>query len=90
MIVIVGNKSDKYNELQVKKEDAENYSKTINAMYRCVSAKSAYGVKELFESIGKELMGSIRKESQISIDTVQSISLKTEDLQKPKKKGCCK
>ena len=60
-------------------------------MYRCVSALNSYGIQELFESIGKELMGRIRKESQISIDTVQSISLKTEDLQLPKKKGgCCK
>ena len=91
MICIVGNKSDKYNVLQVKKEEAENYAKSINAMYRTVSALNSYGIQELFESIGKELMGCIRKESQISIESVQSISLKTEDFEKTKKKkGCCK
>ena len=91
MICIVGNKSDKYNVLQVKKEEAESYAKSINAMYRTVSALNSYGIQELFESIGKELMGNIRKESQISIESVQSISLKTEDFEKTKKKkGCSK
>ena len=45
----------------------------------------------MFESIGRTLINKNRKESTISIQTVQSISLKTEDIKKPKKSGgCCK
>ena len=45
----------------------------------------------MFESIGRTLINKNRKESTISIQTVQSISLKTEDIKKSKKAGgCCK
>ena len=58
-----------------------------------VSALSSYGVNELFETIGKTLLGKNRKEStsNITMKTVQSISLKTEDIKEKKKGGgCCK
>ena len=58
-----------------------------------VSALSSYGVNELFETIGKTLLGKNRKEStsNITVKTVQSISLKTEDIKEKKKGGgCCK
>ena len=91
LVCIVGNKSDRYNFQQVKKEEAENYTKSINGIYRCVSALNSYGIKELFEYIGKTLMNRNRKESSITVKTVQSISLKTDDKKKRKKGGgCCK
>ena len=54
-----------------------------------VSALSSYGVNELFETIGKTLLGKNRKEStsNITMKTVQSISLKTEDIKEKKKGG---
>ena len=58
-----------------------------------VSALSAYGINELFETIGQTLLGKNRKESSsnITMKTVQSISLKTEDIKEKKKGGgCCK
>ena len=93
LVCIVGNKSDRYNFQQVKKEEAENYSKSINGIFRCVSALNSYGVKELFEYIGKTLMNGTRKKSitTTKVKPVKNISLKTDDNKKRKKEGgCCK
>jgi hypothetical protein len=59
-----------------------------------VSALSSYGVNELFETIGKILVGNNRKEStssNISVKMENRISLKKEDIKDKKKGGgCCK
>ena len=94
LVFIVGNKSDKYNIQQVKREDGENYAQSINGEFRLVSALSSYGVNELFENIGKILVGNNRKEStssNISVKMENRISLKKEDIKDKKKGGgCCK
>ena len=46
LIYIVGNKSDKYDVQQVKKEEAEKYAKSINGNFRLVSALKSNGIKE--------------------------------------------
>ena len=45
LIFIVGNKNDLYEQEQVKKEEAEKYAKSINGIYRCVSALNSKGNK---------------------------------------------
>ena len=97
LVCIVGNKSDKYNLQQIKKEEAEKYAESIKGIYRCVSALSYFGIKELFESIGNELMKEYRKESGASVPknvpkkVAKNVSLKNDNLKKDKKGGgCCK
>ena len=53
MVFVVGNKNDLYEEEQIKKEDAENYAKSINATYRCVSALEGKGIDELFDCVAR-------------------------------------
>ena len=91
MVCIVGNKNDKYNYQQVKKEEAEKYTQSINAVYRSVSALNSYGINELFESLGKILLNGTKKENVIPQKKVKNVTLKTKDIKKPKKGGgCCK
>ena len=91
LVYVVGNKSDKYNFQQVKKEEAEKYAKSINGIYRCVSALNSYGIKELFENVGKTLMNLNREVPKITVKTIKSFDLKVSDNEKNKKVlGCCK
>ena len=52
IIVIVGNKSDLFDDGEiVKEEDARNYAKEINALFNLVSAKTALGIEKLFNDV---------------------------------------
>ena len=55
-VFVVGNKNDMYNEEKVTKQEANDYSRTINATLRIVSALSANGIKELFDCVGEALL----------------------------------
>ena len=37
---------------KVNKKDAEEYAKSINGSFRCVSALSSNGINELFQNVG--------------------------------------
>ena len=99
LIYIVGNKSDKYDVQQVKKEEAEKYAKSINGNFRLVSALKSNGIKELFEEIGKTLINNNKKIIKPDNDNnnnnnqkekMKKIELKKNDIKLSKKKGCCK
>ena len=55
LLYVVGNKNDQYEHEQIKKNIAIQYSKSINATYRCVSALKSEGINELFDCIGRSL-----------------------------------
>lgn len=94
-VFIVGNKNDLYLNEQVPKKDAEDYSKSINATYRCVSALTNDGIKELFECIGKTLLvGKEQPSNPKDSETNKNIQLKDDkdkgdDKGGKKKKKCC-
>ena len=93
LIYIVGNKSDKYDVQQVKKEEAEKYAKSINGNFRLVSALNCAGIKELFEEIGRTLIDNNKEEPKPENNQAKNmtnIELKTDDIKLPKKKRCCK
>ena len=96
LVCIVGNKIDKYDTSQVKREEAEEYAKSVNGIFRLVSALNANGIKELFEFIGKTLYDKNKKEikennnNNNQTENMKNIELKTDDIKIPKKKGCCK
>ena len=84
-----------YGQEKVKKQEAEEYAKSINASYRCVSALSGTGLNELFFSIAKSLINSEEKESTAEESSKQGdnkeFTLKKENKSKKhkEKKICC-
>ena len=84
-----------YGQEKVKKQEAEEYAKSIKASYRCVSALSGTGLNELFFSIAKSLINSEEKESTAEENSKQGdnkeFTLKKENKSKKhkEKKICC-
>ena len=93
LVYIVGNKIDRYDAIEVKREEAEEYAKSINGNFRLVSALNCAGIKELFEEIGRTLIDNNKEEPKPEINQAENmtnIELKTDDIKLPKKKRCCK
>ena len=80
---------------------AEEFAKSINGVYRCVSALKSSGIDELFEFVGISLLKNERGELNPEEHTKKGndnknnnnkeFTLKKEetDDKKSKKKGCC-
>ena len=90
-IFVVGNKNDLYDNEQVPKKEAVEYTKSINATYRCVSAlKTDGGINELFETLGKNLMTNKINDPSKDEDNKNILVLTGEKSKKDnKKKKCC-
>ena len=89
--IIVGNKSDMYEKEAIKKNDAEQYAKSIQSLYRCVSAREGNGINELFDCVAKSLLNNDGKESNLKDTTKEKneeFSLQNQSKQKKKKKCC--
>ena len=56
VLVLLGNKSDLYEYEEVTEEQAEEFAKSINAIYQQTSAANGSGVKELFNMIGNKIL----------------------------------
>ncbi len=54
IFAVVANKSDLYQESQIKDEEGKAFAKSINAIFQSTSAKSDIGINSLFENIGKK------------------------------------
>ena len=91
LVCIVGNKNDLYLKESIKKDQVEEYAKSKNAIYRCVSALNSSGINELFEYVGKELIKNLENESQFDESVSNSkITLTKNDKKDIKEqKGCC-
>ena len=57
--VLVGNKLDLYNYIQIKDNEAKKWADSIDALYCETSAKSNEGIDDLFEKIGKKSVEGI-------------------------------
>ena len=90
-IFVVGNKNDLYDNEQVPKKEAVEYTKSINATYRCVSAlKTDGGINELFETLGNNLMTNKINDPSKDEDNKNILVLTGEKSKKDnKKKRCC-
>ena len=53
IIAIVGNKSHLYEREEVNENDAREYAKSINALFKLVSTREVFLVNDLFYEIGK-------------------------------------
>ena len=92
-IFIVGNKNDLYDKEEVKKEEVEQYAKSIKATLRIVSALNGSGVKQLFEDVAKALLTNKFGDSSNTNDDKNKVVLSPKDLKKKnknqEKKKCC-
>ena len=89
--IIVGNKSDMYEKEIIKKNEAEQYAKSIQSIFRCVSAKEGRGINELFDCVAKSLLNCDEKESNVeepSKEKKEEFSLQNQSKKKKKKKFC--
>ena len=54
ILFVVGNKNDLVEERKVESEQAELFAKKIGAFYYEVSAKTGFGIEELFNRVAEE------------------------------------
>jgi small GTP-binding protein len=101
IVFIVGNKSDIYEKEAVNEEEARQYAKDINALYKLVSAENGDGINEIFKMIGErmltqEFLEKIKNEknnndnnnTNNNKNTIKNISIEDNKGQKKKKKCC--
>ena len=103
-LFIVGNKNDQYLYEQVKKDIAEQYAKSINAIYRCVSALESTGINELFDYVARSFFIKRKTETETKIKINEdkekekqeneskkefNICPEDEKTKKKKRKKCC-
>ena len=86
---IVGNKSDLYEEEEVKEEEGRKYAESINCPFFLVSAKKGYNIENLFNKLVGLYLGPefSQKLEEMKIDKGKTI--KIENVKKKKKKKCC-
>lgn len=58
MKVILGNKIDLYEKEEVRKEEVEDYAKSINSKFKYISAKEGFSGKKIFEELIKDCLDS--------------------------------
>ena len=91
-VFIVGNKSDMYVDEKISKKEVEEYTKSVNGTYRCVSALSGNGIIELFECVGKTLLldkNNISYSEENTDDQIKSVQLNKKKEKKNKERNCC-
>ena len=85
----------------VNEEEARQYAKDINALYKLVSAENGDGINEIFKMIGErmltqEFLEKIKNEknnndnnsTNNNKNTIKNISIEDNKGQKKKKKCC--
>ena len=56
VLAIVGNYCEKLESEQVPEAEVRKFAKEKNAIFKFVSSVTGFGVKELFEEIGKKIL----------------------------------
>ena len=94
---LAGNKSDLYDKMEVKEEEAKDLSQEIGAIFRLTSALASSGIDELFKSIGYKLLDPNFKDDENHIESpgkdgtnTRGVKLEEQkDKNDPKKKKSC-
>ena len=63
---MAGNKSDLFQNEEVREAEARDYAKEIGAFFRLTSALSSSGIDELFRSIGSKVLDPNFKDEENS------------------------
>lgn len=88
LIMLVGNKTDLFDERQVTTQEGENKAKDYDVMFIETSAKASYNVKLLFRRIAAALPGVDQLEDQLP-STMQEITLQDTLLEEKSPNGRC-
>lgn len=91
IIVICGNKCDRYNEEEVKEEEAKMYAENIRGSFFQTSALQGNGINEMFAQAGKKYL-SLQEVNFEEDDKEGKVKLDKKNLKKKKeddKDGCC-
>ena len=83
VIILVGNKIDLDNR-QVTNEEAVNYAKMKNILYLETSAKTGFGIKELFKQLYQDIYNRFKIKNSKE-DTSYNIVLNNDEKNKTKK-----
>ena len=83
VIILVGNKIDLDNR-QVTNEEAVNYAKMKNILYLETSAKTGFGIKELFKQLYQDIYNRFKIKNSKE-DTSDNIVLNDDEKNKTKK-----
>jgi len=88
IVAIAGNKEDLVETEMVSQQEAQQYAQSIGAIFKKTSAKTNYGVEQLFKEIATKICPDI--ETAAPQARRETVSLKkTEPSDTNKKKGCC-
>ena len=91
ILALIGNKSDLYEFEEVKKKEGMELAKEIGAIFKLTSAKNNVGIEELFEIIGKQILGTVGDvESKEDTGGETKYKLVKESIAKGKRKCCGK
>ena len=91
ILALIGNKSDLYEFEEVKKKEGTELAKEIGAIFKLTSAKKNIGIEELFETIGKKILGTVEDvENKEDKSGEQKHKLVKESQEKEKIKCCGK
>ena len=88
ILVLIGNKSDLYEFEEVNKKEGMGFAEKIGAIFKLTSAKNNVGIEELFQTIGKKILGSSGEGvgNKGDVDNTQKHKLGTREKAKEK---CC-
>lgn len=84
VVVLVGNKCDLLEDRQVTEQEGRDWALQNHAFYCETSAKTGFGVKDLFRLLIDELLKANVEETSQNIQSVLK-----DKQQKEKKDGCC-
>ena len=99
IIAVVANKSDLSENEEVEEEVARNYAQDLNALFCTTSAKSSFGINDLFLQIAKRHTGAenikIKNDEDEELQGKEEMNkrgtmkITKEKILKKKKKKCC-
>ena len=85
-IIIAGNKEDLVETEAVAPDEAQGFARSIGALYKKTSAKTSYGVEQIF----RDLASKIFPEIDTVVPRRQTVTVNKATAENAKeKKGCC-
>ena len=86
---IVGNKSDLFENEEVKENEAREYAQSINAGFHLVSCKDGINIKELYEDCAKRYLEVNNLTGPGKTEQPKKVKIVLTTNKKPEKKKCC-
>jgi small GTP-binding protein len=87
-VIIAGNKEDLVESEAVSPEEAQTFARSIGALYKKTSAKTNYGVEQIFRDLASKIFPEVNSTIPARRETV-TVNKATADKGNDKKKSCC-